>query len=215
MPTVVFLSGLDNDKTVWEATREGLGAVPSCAYNRANIFPSDTISRRRPLSDSVEELGAMLTSAEIPSPYILVGHSYGGLISFLYAAAHPQKVQSLVLIDGLFPFEDDLDELVNGTEQLRALRRELNDNVERLTIYGHMPDALRMAKSSPDVPTVYLFGRLQDLTGWPPGAYVDRMRAFMDALPDGRIVEVEAGHGIPVEDPEAIAREILKLYPKD
>ncbi len=45
--------------------------------------------------------------------------------------------------------------------------------------------------------------RRQDLIepGWLAGAYLQRMHAFISSLPDGKIVEVDTGHGIPVEDP--------------
>jgi hypothetical protein len=52
-------------------------------------------------------------------------------------------------------------------------------------------------------------GRHQELTeaGWPAGAYLARLRAFIGSLPNGKILEVNTGHGIPLEDPAAIARE--------
>ncbi len=111
------------------------------------------------------------------------------------------------------PIVDDLDEAVNGPRELRAVRHHLNDNVEQLTIYGRLPDTAALAQSLPKVPTTYLFGSLQDLTepGWAPGAYLTRMRAFLNSLPRGRIVKVQADHGIPVEAPQAIAREIKVL----
>jgi pimeloyl-ACP methyl ester carboxylesterase len=90
---------------------------------------------------------------------------------------------------------------------------DLNSNQEQLLVYGHLPDTAALVQSLPTVPITYLLGSLQDLTepGWAPGAYLTRMRGFMSSLPNGRIVDVEAGHGIPVEDPQAVAREINAL----
>jgi pimeloyl-ACP methyl ester carboxylesterase len=211
---VVLLTGLDNDMSVWDQTRQHLDDISLCAYDRANLGSSDYIEGPRPIHDSVDELHGFLQAAEVPPPYILVGHSYGGLVSMLYAAAYPQKVDSLLLVDGLLPFEDELDAIANGPRELAIIRAELNDNSEQLRIFGHLPDADTLVGSLPDVPTVYLFGRRQDLTepGWPPGSYRTRMQAFIQALPNGAIVKADAGHGIPVEDPTAIARQVTALH---
>jgi pimeloyl-ACP methyl ester carboxylesterase len=185
-----------------------------CAYDRANLGSSDYIEGSRPINDSVDELHGLLQAADVPPPYILVGHSYGGLVSMLYAAAYPQQVHSLLLVDGLLPFEDELDAIANGPRELARVRAELNDNFEQLTIFGHLPNPDMLVESLPHVPIVYLFGRRQDLTepGWPPGSYRTRMHAFIKALPNGAIVKADAGHGIPVEDPRAIARQVTALH---
>jgi pimeloyl-ACP methyl ester carboxylesterase len=47
----------------------------------------------------VEGLRSLLASAEVPGPYVLVGHSSGGLLVCLYAARCPQEVAGLVLVD--------------------------------------------------------------------------------------------------------------------
>ena len=208
--TVVLLAGLDTEMTIWELTRLELGAVPVCTYDRANLGKSDLVPGPRLFTASVEELDEFLEAAKVPPPYLLVGHSYGGLVAMLYAARHPENVHSLLLVDALLPFEDDLDELSKPAAEVQAGRKELNSNREQLTIYGKLPDSEDVASSLPAVPIVYLFGRLQDLTepGWPAGAYLRRMRAFINSLPNGKIVEVNAGHGIPLEDPAAIAREV-------
>ncbi len=92
-PTVVLLTGLDNDMAVWDGTRRLLGDTPTCAYDRANLGESDSVVGPRAAADSVTELHGFLEAAQIPPPYIMVGHSYGGLLSTLYHRAssrHPQ-----------------------------------------------------------------------------------------------------------------------------
>lgn len=54
-------------------------------------------------ADAVDDLRAVLTAAEIDRPIVLVGHSYGGIVSRLYAAIHPDDVVGMVLVDSLSP----------------------------------------------------------------------------------------------------------------
>jgi pimeloyl-ACP methyl ester carboxylesterase len=47
----------------------------------------------------VDELHTLLSTAQVPGPYVLVGHSFGGFLVRLYAARYPQEVAGLVLVD--------------------------------------------------------------------------------------------------------------------
>ena len=53
----------------------------------------------RTAGDIVADLHALLTAAAIPGPYVLAGHSFGGLVARLYAATYPDEVVGLVLVD--------------------------------------------------------------------------------------------------------------------
>jgi len=53
----------------------------------------------------VEELHTLLERAEIPPPYVLVGHSFGGLTMPLFAARFPKEVSGMVLVDPVAPAE--------------------------------------------------------------------------------------------------------------
>jgi pimeloyl-ACP methyl ester carboxylesterase len=64
---------------------------------------SDPASAPRDGIDRVRDLHALLAAARVPGPYVLVGHSNGGLFSLLYAGRYPAQVPGLVLLDGLHP----------------------------------------------------------------------------------------------------------------
>ncbi|NJM88216.1 MAG: alpha/beta hydrolase [Hydrococcus sp. RU_2_2] len=100
-PTVVMDAGGGAPSITW-------GLVPSeiakftrvCTYDRAGLGWSDPNPRiSRTSQQSVDELHLLLTKAGINPPYILVGHSLGGVNMRLYASQYPEDVVGLVLVD--------------------------------------------------------------------------------------------------------------------
>ena len=60
---------------------------------------SDPVAMPRTAADSVHDLHALLEAAEVPGPYVLVGHSYGGMLMRLFASTYPDEVMGMVLVD--------------------------------------------------------------------------------------------------------------------
>jgi len=85
---------MDVRKRVAEFTR-------CSAYDRASLGWSDPADTPRTTSRLVEELHALLDAAGIPPPFVLVGHSFGGLLVRAFAAQYPDQVVGLVLVDPL------------------------------------------------------------------------------------------------------------------
>ena len=72
-----------------------------CIYDRPGYGWSDPSPKARCSSEIVRELDLLLTEARIEPPYILVGNSFGSYNVRLYAQRFPQKVQGIILTDGL------------------------------------------------------------------------------------------------------------------
>ena len=70
-----------------------------CSYDRAGHGWSDFSKQSRSIEQLVNELHAVLTAAEIPKPFILVGASFGGPMIQLYEQQYPDHVAGLVLVD--------------------------------------------------------------------------------------------------------------------
>jgi pimeloyl-ACP methyl ester carboxylesterase len=104
-PTVVLENGLVSD---WYAVQNQLSRLTRvCSYDPALMAGpwgrSDPASTPRDGNDRVSDLHALLAAAHVPGPYVLTGHSNGGLFSLLYASRHPHDVAGMVLIDGVHP----------------------------------------------------------------------------------------------------------------
>jgi len=74
-----------------------------CSYDRAGQGWSDPGPEPRDGEHIAQDLHALLQNASIPGPYVLAGHSYGGLFVRAYAAYYPGEVVGLVLLDSAQP----------------------------------------------------------------------------------------------------------------
>jgi len=100
-PTVVFQGGLSSD---WAPVQNGVAPFTrACSYDPANApwGQSDPATTPRTAKDVVADLHALLTAAHVPGPYVLTGHSDGGLFVQLYASTHPEQVKGLALVDAV------------------------------------------------------------------------------------------------------------------
>lgn len=103
-PTVVFQAGLGDDHTVWRAVLQGLSQqVATFSYDRPGYGSSSQASSPRDPCQLAQEQHQLLQSAGIKPPYLLVGHSLGGLYEYVYAALYPKEVAGLVLLDPTHP----------------------------------------------------------------------------------------------------------------
>ena len=103
-PTIIFDSGLGGFSLEWlSIQRELSDKVMTCAYDRAGYGWSDFGPPPRTTKQIVKELYVLLKNAEIPPPYVLVGHSFGGFNIQYFAKVHPELVSGLIFVDASHP----------------------------------------------------------------------------------------------------------------
>ena len=100
MPTVILDSGAGGIGLAWELVRPTIEKVTRVVtYDRAGLGWSDPSPYPRDAFTMAVELHTMLVNANIPAPYILVGHSLGGPVVRQFAAKYPNEVAGLVMVD--------------------------------------------------------------------------------------------------------------------
>ena len=116
-PAVIFDAALGGSSLSWSLVHPAVAHVTrACSYDRAGFGWSEAGPLPRTAGRIADELHELLRAASVPPPYILVGHSYGGLVMRIYASRNPNDVTGLVLIEPAVP-----EEWTNPTEEQRAL----------------------------------------------------------------------------------------------
>ena len=99
-PTVVLMGGLFSWSLVWYKTQPVIAQnTRVCAFDRASYGFSDPAPQPQIISEVVEDLHKALHTGSIPRPYVLVGHSLGGLEARVYAQRWPEDIVGMVLVD--------------------------------------------------------------------------------------------------------------------
>ena len=257
-PTVVFVSGRSDRADIWltsadhakpgtDVFSEVAKFTQAFAYDRPgtvtitpqnDIKPSRSTKVLQPVTpkNGVEDLHAVLMAAKIPGPYVLVGHSYGGLIVRLFASTYPNEVSGLVLIDVVTElFYDAL------SPAQQALWNHLNSNyspdldhytIQERTDFRASFEQLRAAPALQEMPVIVLssdrpydFQLLIAKGVLPTDTPLDFGPRVFQAQLQGQerlasllkakfISHTHAGHYIQLEQPQLVIEAIKEIVDK-
>ncbi|ODS22521.1 hypothetical protein AB835_13735 [Candidatus Endobugula sertula] len=99
-PTVVLISGLGDSWAVWDDVQKGISTFTKvCSYDRNGIGFSEYSNVIRDADAVSDRLYTLLKNTGLDGPYILVGHSLGGIYSRAFTYKYGDKVSALVLIE--------------------------------------------------------------------------------------------------------------------
>jgi pimeloyl-ACP methyl ester carboxylesterase len=104
--TVIVIAGLHADHRMWNLVLTPFARTTrTCIYDRPGLGSSPPRVPHRVVSAATHagELAELLTAARVPGPFVVIGHSYGGLIARTFAARFPTHVVGLMLIEGVAP----------------------------------------------------------------------------------------------------------------
>lgn len=99
-PTVILEAGMAGCALDWSLVQQKLSAYTKVlSYDRAGFGWSGQPLKRPTCANYVQHLRSLLTELKLTPPYLLVGHSYGGMIMRLFASEYPDEVAGIVLVD--------------------------------------------------------------------------------------------------------------------
>ncbi|TFV48205.1 alpha/beta fold hydrolase [Blastococcus sp. TF02A_35] len=203
-PAVVLVNGIGDGASArqWlDVHRELADRARVCRYDRPGTGDSAAPGRAGRGAEELDaELDAVVRHAAGADDVVLVAHSFGGYLARIHADRHPERVAGLVLVDALDPSVG----VVRGTgaEDLGSVPMA----GERLDL-GDLERAAASVDALPGDPPVVVLRRGQGSSpAWDAG------QAALAALSArSRTVEVDAGHQIPSEDPEAVVAAVHEV----
>lgn len=182
------------------------------AYNRAGYGKSAASDTPRDGDHIVQELRKLLLARELKPPYILVGHSLGGLYMQLFARKYPKEVAALVLVDSTHP-----DQLKGAGDPegwptwLKLTFGLLTSDTakQELSALDQTGQAVLSLPVEPNMP-VFVLSALRPMKASSTLADdANKKRAELAHLyPGSQQVWVDSDHGIPLEKPEAVVQAI-------
>jgi len=165
---IVFENGSRATVDAWDKVIDALPpAVSVFAYNRPGYGNSETIATPRDGATIVDELRTRLQQQGLQPPYILVGHSLGGLYMQLFARRYPVEVAGVVLVDAVYPGvikkPEEFPWLTRGAKRL-FFSSAVNAEIDAIYQTGEQVAALPPID---DKPIVQLINRPKGVTAVP------------------------------------------------
>jgi pimeloyl-ACP methyl ester carboxylesterase len=226
--TVIFESGFGTGLDTWrKVAPEVAKSAHVLSYSRAGHGGSDPRPEPRSIMESSRELDQLVAAAKLKPPFILVGHSYGGLLARAFALRHPGQVAGMVLVDPADErFNPALRRLDAGRAadddrqfdalvppKFRAEYEALKPVLDRGTLPPPLDGRL------PDVPVVVLtsvqqlakpefFLQSVEAVAIKRDLHADFLRQFSDG---SQVLTLRSGHNIQQEEPELVIEAVRKV----
>jgi pimeloyl-ACP methyl ester carboxylesterase len=221
-PTVVLEAGLPDSAAPWSGVIPALASFTRVvSYDRPNTIAgaSDRAPAPRTAADVVADLHALLEAAAVPGPYVLVGHSVGGLFVRLYASRHPDEVAGLVLVDASHEDQDVRRQAMVSADLFAAEQQAVHANTEGIDLDASFAQvrAARAAAPLRPMPLVVLSAGQADPARFPAGWPMEAEAQLHDELqmdlaglvPGGRhVVAEQSGHYVQQGQPDLVVEAI-------
>lgn len=243
--TILFENGSGTTTDEWTQNKEFLNCVMQAGsafmYDRNGLgnSPADlNTSVANPITAQLvnDKLLKLLQANKIQPPYLIVGHSYGGLYADYFARKYPKLVHAVLLVDPA-PSNFQYSEKVMRSQNIESWSKL--SNVELYTKYSyananklHMTTSAEiyyqllgsektkqqlnnLAKLSDKIPIVILSSLQMESADIVKGKWLQQQESYLNLNPDSKIITVDSGHFIQLEKPTLVCDQILKLVNLD
>jgi len=217
-PTIVFEAGFGAGLASWTTVQSNIARFArTVSYDRAGIGQSEAGPKPRAAKQIAEELHLALQSAGIGPPYVLVGHSFGGIYVRVFADMYPKEVAGMVLIDpSQEAFEDwtrthkEAQRAGRDEEMAKASQAVRDESAQVSTSY----EQARAARVPPGIPVILLTA-MKDET-MPEAArkvWAEKHVEWISKVPGGKhVVAEKSGHFIQAEQPQLVIDAIKQVF---
>lgn len=216
---IVFDSGYGWTMENWNSIKNEVSTFSRMVvYDRAGLGNSGYDGRPRHSQQNVENLHSLLKNANVKPPYVLVGHSFGGVNVRLYASTYPEEVAGIILLDSCHEdqnqlmaplFSPQVREDYFGQFTAEGTLAEFEESLEQVRKY----------KSLGDIPLTIMTGANQPHHTPESWAYWMKFQKELAQLSTNsrHVLLREAGHAVHLDCPKAVIKEIQKMlkYLKD
>ncbi len=216
-PTVVYFTGWAPDPSKRgvsvirsiEAADQGKHRI--CSYERRNTGRSETVEGTQSPEDIIADVDGLLGALGEKGPFVLLGASFGGLVSGAYAVAHPDRTAAILLLDASIPDDYVIDKRHGFPGLCLKTNRESDASTSLEKI-----DNCRLAKwaydrraQEPDVPLIYLAAEDPSDRG---DVDDDTLRkAFVRRWSPGVWESVSAPHSMDQADPGLVVKNLERV----
>lgn len=232
-PVVVLEAGLGGDSLSWcRVQAEIAKSTTVVSYDRPGLGWSERSPQPRLASHIIPELHRLLGKAGLPGPYVLVGHSGGGLYVRMYAQQHPENVAGMVLVDSAHELHitrspEAYRRLVQGFEASMVKRIRALSLVNRLGFFALFPQLIPADEphAPPDVQRTMraltvMDNRVPDTLAEEWGSiqetFAQARQANIASLSDIPLIVLQAGNLLQVNEaigfPPTLAGQVNQVF---
>lgn len=216
-PAVIFEGGFGAGIASWSTVQKNVAAfTQTVSYDRAGLGQSDQGPRPRSAKQIATELHAALQKAGVKPPYVMVGHSFGGIYVRVFADMYPNEVVGMVLID---PSQESFNDWLgkNQPDRLKAAASNIAKAGEGVQAEFAAVDTsysqARVAKVPAGIP-VTLLTATEDESMPAEGrkVWIEKHKEWLATVPGSKHIVVEkATHFIQAQQPGLVIETIKQV----
>jgi pimeloyl-ACP methyl ester carboxylesterase len=219
-PAVVFEGGFGAGIASWSTVQKEVAAFArTVSYDRAGLGQSELGPKPRSAKQITTELHTALEKAGVKPPYLLVGHSFGGIYVRVFAERYPKEVAGMVLLD---PSQESFNDWLkkNQPARLKDAQAQIARAPEGVRAEDAATDAsyeeARATKVPPGI-LVILLSATEDET-MPADArrlWIEKHQEWIATVPGAKHIVVEkTGHFIQAQQPKLVIDTIRQTLSK-
>ncbi len=216
-PAVVFEGGFGAGIASWSTVQKDVAAfAQTVSYDRAGLGQSDPGPTPRSAKTIATELHIALQRAGIKPPYVMVGHSFGGIYVRVFADMYPNEVAGMVLLD---PSQESFNDWLskNQPDRLKLAERNIANAGEGVKAEFASVDTsysqARAAKVPKGIPVTLLSATEDEtMSAEARKLWIEKHKEWLATIPGSKHVVVEKGvHFIQAQQPALVIEAIKQV----